>query len=332
MSEELQLFDRGLLRRRARALRARWRSTNSCSTTWRLRSPTVSGRSCATFRVALDLGAYDGVLGRAVSALPSVGQMIYAESVPALATLCPRPCVVCDEELLPFRDASFNLVVSGLALHRVNDLPGALIQIRRALCPDGLFIGAALGSRSLQELRNALIEAEAEQQGGASPHIAPFADVREYGGLLQRAGFALPVSDTEVLNVIYPAPRDLMREIRAIGGGNVLAARRKRRCHAGRSSAPKRSTGRVTARQMAGSWRASRSSIWAEGAPCEPAKACGAGSATRGSPKRFGPRSMRRATRPLSQQIAKPKAKADLGKRQRSRKIALSGSSAGGMA
>ena len=84
-----------------------------------------------------------GVLGRAVAALPSVGAMIYAESVPALAALCPRPAVVCDEELLPFKEQSLNLVVSGLALHRVNDLPGALIQIRRALRPDGLFMAAA---------------------------------------------------------------------------------------------------------------------------------------------------------------------------------------------
>ena len=86
--------------------------------------------------------------------------------MPALATLCPRPAVVCDEELLPFKEQSLNLVVSGFALHRVNDLPGALIQIRRALRPDGLFIAAALGSRSLHELREALIEAEAELMAG----------------------------------------------------------------------------------------------------------------------------------------------------------------------
>jgi SAM-dependent methyltransferase len=153
--------------------------------------------------------------------------MIYAESAPALAALCPRPSVVCDEDLLPFRDESFNLVVSGLALHRVNDLTGALVQIRRALRPDGLFVGAALGSRSLHELRYALLEAEAEEEGGASPRIAPFADVREYGALLQRARLALPVSDADLLTVTYPTPRDLMREIRAMGGGNVLAARRK---------------------------------------------------------------------------------------------------------
>lgn len=227
MSENHQLFDRGLLRRR------RSRFAHELPQHEFLLSHVAAeiadriGAVLREFPRALDLGAYHGMLGRAVAALPSVGEMIYAESAPALAALCPRPSVVCDEDLLPFRDESFNLVVSGLALHRVNDLPGALVQIRRALRPDGLFMGAALGSRSLHELRYALLEAEAEEEGGASPRIAPFADVREYGALLQRAGLALPVSDADLLTVTYPTPRDLMREIRAMGGGNVLAARRK---------------------------------------------------------------------------------------------------------
>ncbi len=180
-----------------------------------------------SFPLALDLGAYHGLLGRKVAELPSVGAMIYAESAYALAALCPRPALVCDEDLLPFKEASLNLIVSGLALHRVNDLPGALVQIRRALCPDGLFIAGLLGARSLIELRQALIEAEAETEGGASPRVAPFGDVRDYGGLLQRAGFALPVADAEVLKVPYPSPRELMREIRVLGGGNVLSERSK---------------------------------------------------------------------------------------------------------
>jgi len=180
-----------------------------------------------SFPLALDLGAYHGLLGRKIAELPSVGEMIYAESAYALAGLCPHPALVCDEDLLPFKEASLHLVVSGLALHRVNDLPGALIQVRRALCPDGLFIAGLLGARSLMELRQSLIEAEAEMEGGASPRVAPFADVRDYGGLLQRAGFALPVADAEVLNVPYPSPRELMREIRVLGGGNVLSERSK---------------------------------------------------------------------------------------------------------
>jgi SAM-dependent methyltransferase len=180
------------------------------------------------FPLALDLGAHRGLLGRKVAQLPSVGEMIYAESAFAFAALCPRPSLVCDEDLLPFKELSLNLIVSGLALHRVNDLPGALIQIRRALVPDGLFIAALLGAGALVELRQALIEAEAETQGGASPRVAPFGDVREYGALLQRAGFALPVADAETLTVVYADPRDLMREVRALGGGNVLLARSKR--------------------------------------------------------------------------------------------------------
>jgi SAM-dependent methyltransferase len=227
MSEDQELFDRSLLRRR------RARFAGETAEHEFLLSHVASeiaeriGAILRDFPLALDLGAYHGLLGRAVAALPSVGEMIYAESVPALAARCPRPAVVCDEERLPFKEVSLSLVVSGLALHRVNDLPGALIQIRRSLRPDGLFMGAALGSRSLQELRQVLIEAEAELHGGASPRVAPFADVREYGALLQRAGFALPVTDAELLTVTYPSPRALMREIRALGGGNVMAARRK---------------------------------------------------------------------------------------------------------
>jgi SAM-dependent methyltransferase len=179
------------------------------------------------FPLALDLGAYHGLLGRRLAELKSVGEMVYAESVFVFAALCPRPSLVCDEDLLPLKDASLNLIVSGLALHRVDDLPGALIQIRRALRPDGLFMAALLGARALIELRQALLEAEAETEGGASPRVSPFADVRDYGALLQRAGFALPVADAETLKVIYPSPRELMREVRALGGGNVLLARSK---------------------------------------------------------------------------------------------------------
>jgi len=227
MSEDQELFDRSLLRRRRARFAGETAEHEFLLSHVAAEIAERIGAILRDFPLALDLGAYHGLLGRAVVALPSVGEMIYAESVPALAARCPRPAVVCDEELLPFKEMSLSLVVSGLALHRVNDLPGALIQIRRSLRPDGLFMGAALGSRSLQELRQVLIEAEAELHGGASPRVAPFADVREYGALLQRAGFALPVTDAELLTVTYPSPRDLMREIRALGGGNVMAARRK---------------------------------------------------------------------------------------------------------
>ncbi|MEX1061424.1 MAG: methyltransferase domain-containing protein [Methyloceanibacter sp.] len=228
MSDERLLFDRKLLRAR------RARFTHEIEAREFLLAHVA--REIAErvelmlrpFPLALDLGAYHGLLGRTVAQLPSVGEMIYAESAFAFAALCPRPALVCDEDLLPFKEASLNLIVSGLALHRVNDLPGAFVQIRRALVPDGLFMAALLGAGALIELRQALIEAEAETQGGASPRVAPFGDVREYGALLQRAGFALPVADVETLTAIYASPRELMREVRALGGGNVLLARSKR--------------------------------------------------------------------------------------------------------
>jgi len=231
MNDEQVLFDRRLLRRR----RARF----AHEVTEREFLIAQVAREIAErieimlreFPRALDLGAYHGLLGRTVGALQSVGEMIYAESVFDYAARCPRPALVCDEDLLPFKDASFNLIVSGLALHRVNDLPGSLVQIRRALAPDGLFMAAALGGRALIELREALLEAEGEIDGGASPRVSPFGDVREYGALLQRVGFALPVTDAEELTVIYGSPRELMHEIRALGGGNVLLARSKAPLH-----------------------------------------------------------------------------------------------------
>ena len=121
--------------------------------------------------------------------------------------------------------ASLDLATSLLALHHANDLPGALIQIRAALRPDGLFVGALLGGDTLAELRQALTVAESDMTGGASPRVAPFADVRALGGLLQRAGFALPVVDADALVVRYPDMFALLRDLRAFGGANALVAR-----------------------------------------------------------------------------------------------------------
>jgi SAM-dependent methyltransferase len=135
--------------------------------------------------------------------------------------------VVADEEALPFAAGSLDLVVSALTLQFVNDLPGALIQIRRALKPDGLFLAAMIGGESLTELRQAFAVAEAEVEGGASPHVAPFADLRELGALLQRAGFALPVTDVDRLLVRYASPLDLMHDLRRMGAASALIERRR---------------------------------------------------------------------------------------------------------
>jgi len=136
--------------------------------------------------------------------------------------------VVSDEEALPFADASLDLVVSALNLQFVNDLPGTLIQIRRALRPDGLFMAAMVGGESLNELRTAFADAESEVEGGLSPRVAPFADVRELGALLQRAGFALPVVDSERLTVRYDSALALMHDLRSMSATNVMQERRRK--------------------------------------------------------------------------------------------------------
>ena len=155
--------------------------------------------------------------------MPSIGQIIDVEVVRSAALgFRTVPKVVAADEALPFAPQSLDLVVSGLSLHLVNDLPGALLQINRALKPDGLFLAALLGGETLKELREAWLLAEAELSGGASPRVAPFADVRELGGLLQRAGFALPVADSDIVRVNYASPLALMREIKAMAASNML--------------------------------------------------------------------------------------------------------------
>jgi SAM-dependent methyltransferase len=146
---------------------------------------------------------------------------------PAALGASPGLTVIGDEEALPFGGERFDLAISLLALHAVNDLPGSLLQIRRLLKPDGLFLGSLLGGATLAELRQAFAEAESEVERGISPRVAPFADLRDIGALVQRAGFALPVVDIEALTVRYPDAFALMRELRAMGFGNALADRRK---------------------------------------------------------------------------------------------------------
>jgi SAM-dependent methyltransferase len=137
----------------------------------------------------------------------------------------PFPRLVGDEENLPLAPERFDLAVSALSLQNLNDLPGALIQLRRVLKPDGLFLGCLLGGQSLHELRTALAVAETELCSGVSPRVAPFADVRDLGGLLQRAGFALPVADSEPVSVRYADMFGLIRDLRAMGATNALVTR-----------------------------------------------------------------------------------------------------------
>ncbi len=138
-----------------------------------------------------------------------------------------RPGLAADEEFLPFAEGSLDLILSTLSLHQVNDLPGTLTQINRALKPDGLFMASMLGGETLHELRSVMTEAELSIKGGASPRIAPFADKQQMGSLLQRAGFALPVVDSEFVTVTYENAFKLMHDLRGMGEGNAIAARNR---------------------------------------------------------------------------------------------------------
>jgi SAM-dependent methyltransferase len=132
-----------------------------------------------------------------------------------------------EQETLPLQPESLDLVVSALAFQFVNDLPGVLAQIRRALKPDGLLLAAMIGGDSLTELRQCFAAAEAECEGGVSPRVAPFADLRDIGALLQRAGFALPVTDVDRIVVRYDNAFALMQDLRRMGATNILIERRR---------------------------------------------------------------------------------------------------------
>lgn len=146
----------------------------------------------------------------------------------AMLTHSGGPAVVADEEWLPFAPGSFDLVVANLSLHWVNDLPGALIQLRHALRPDGLLLASLPALGTLAELRAALTEAEAALTGGAAPRVSPFPDLRDLAGLLQRAGFALPVADVEDITLLYADPLALLHDLRAAGEMNAVALRDRR--------------------------------------------------------------------------------------------------------
>lgn len=149
------------------------------------------------------------------------------------------PCVA-DEDILSLAPGAQDLVVHALALHWANDPVGQLVQCRRALVADGLFIGLMFGGQTLHELRASLAEAEAEVTGGLSPRVLPMGEIRDLGGLLHRAGFALPVADSFTKTVFYRDAFHLMRDLRAMGEGNALAARLRhptRRAVLGRAAA-----------------------------------------------------------------------------------------------
>lgn len=176
------------------------------------------------FDRAMELHGYTGATALRLLETGKVGAVERVETDHGFAT-SSTPVVIAPLERVPAEPESLNLLVSPLSLHLTNDTPGAFIQARRSLKPDGLFLAAIPGNGTLNELREALLAAEAELTGGASPRVIPFADVRDMGALLQRAGFALPVADAETYTVRYDSLFALIRDLRAMGMTNPLQAR-----------------------------------------------------------------------------------------------------------
>jgi SAM-dependent methyltransferase len=231
MSDAMNVFDRRLVRRhrdRAAAGLARHDSL------YREVAERVADRLDdvkRSFPRALDLGCHNGTLGGIVGRRGGMDLLVQCDLSPAMAGAAAaegRPALAADEEWLPFAPGSFDLILSVLSLHWVNDLPGALIQICRALKADGLFLGAMLGGETLHELRSALMQAELDEEQGASPRVSPFLDLRDAGALLQRAGFTLPVVDRDVITARYPNALALMAALRGMGESNAVHVRPRR--------------------------------------------------------------------------------------------------------
>jgi SAM-dependent methyltransferase len=225
MAEDGRIFDRALLRQRhARAalLGPATFLMDRVAAELAERLALITRR----FAIAADIGSPTAALHGVLRSSTQIETLIGVAAHDSLGRE-GGPRIRADEEALPFKDAALDLVVSALCLQFVNDLPGTLLQIRRALKPDGLFLAALLGEATLTELRQAFAAAETEIEGGLSPRVAPFADVRALGGLLQRAGFALPVVDRETLTVRYDSVFALMQDLRRMGATNVLIERRR---------------------------------------------------------------------------------------------------------
>lgn len=183
------------------------------------------------FPVIADLGAGTSTLTRSLRQRPGTQHVIALDMSQGMAAsvwgAAKGQVVVADEDLLPFAPHSLDAVIANLSLHWVNDLPGALAQIRQCLKPDGLFLAALMGGESLRELRESLMSAEMDVRGGASPRVSPLIDMQDMSALMQRAGFALPVVDRDTISVDYASPFRLMHDLRGMGAANATAARDK---------------------------------------------------------------------------------------------------------
>lgn len=220
------IFDAGLLRRRKERAAG---SLAAHGFLYRETAERLADRLAdvkRTFPLAAEIGGSTAAFAEALAAgVGGVETLVQGTLSPLLALDPRQPRVVIDPAWLPFAPARFDLVASVLGLHWIDDLPGTLIQIGRALKPDGLFLATLPGGGTLKELRESLLQAEADVEGSATQRIAPFVDVRDGAALLQRAGFSLPVADTETLTITYEDPFALLKDLRATGETNAMRER-----------------------------------------------------------------------------------------------------------
>lgn len=231
--DPMLVFDRAVLRQRRERAAQRWDGAAFLKRELAHRLAERLDDVRRTFPLALDVGCHGGEVAAALQQ-PDGGRRGGVQTLVSLdlawrfahRAAVHGPAVVADEETLPFRPASIDLVLSAMDLHWVNDLPGALAQVCRILKPDGLFLAAMLGGETLWQLRQALAQAESDVEGGLSPRVSPFASLHDAAGLLQRAGFAMPVADRETIDVRYADALALMRDLRAMAESNAVHGRR----------------------------------------------------------------------------------------------------------
>lgn len=226
MTDSMDVFDRKLLRKRRDAAATRGGDADFL---FREVADRVHDRLMdvnRSFEKVLNVGGHAGYLTEALGRRDGVSLLVQTDLSQGYARQAKAhaPSVVCDDEWLPFGEEAFDLVVSSMSLHWVNDLPGVLIQANRALRPDGLFQAAMLGGETLWELRECLMQAELDVSSGVSPRVSPFAELRDLGGLMQRAGFALPVVDSDLITVTYDNMFKLLADLRAMGETNMVLA------------------------------------------------------------------------------------------------------------
>lgn len=227
MSTPPQIFDRNLLSRRlGRAAKgfAQVPFSQARFLKDRMVADQLETLSAVNRRFdnVLDIGARDGAFAAEAMQTGQFGSIVSADPSAQMLSAAPEPKVQLDDEVLPFDEDHFDLIVSSQSFHAVNDLPGVLVQVCRALKPDGLFIGAMFGGETLIELRQCLMEAELEVRGGYGPRISPFAEGADLIDLLKRTGFAMPVVDSDRVSVSYDNPLRLMADLRAMGETNIL--------------------------------------------------------------------------------------------------------------